>query len=211
MSCQYWSSSSGTRPSSRSQRTCRVVMSSISRARSSASASAAAGRLRDQRRAAAVAASSASAHFRISCASSIRAFEPAERLRQIERSRRGLAGRGFGEGNLVLVDVADRHDARQDRGVAFEHVEENVARQPAGAPRRQIERRRGERQRIAAGLEAEAKPAVINASISVGRNGADAGMVKTRGDGGHGARIVSSPAHAGDADLRSRADQRCGG
>ena len=41
VSCQYRSSSSGTRPSSRDQSTCRVVMSSISRARSCASAIAA--------------------------------------------------------------------------------------------------------------------------------------------------------------------------
>ena len=43
VSCQYRSNMSGTRPSSRSHDTPRVVMSSISRARSSASAQAAAG------------------------------------------------------------------------------------------------------------------------------------------------------------------------
>ena len=73
------------------------------------------------------------------------AFEAAELVLEIERARVG----GVGEHQLVLVDVADRHDARQDRGVGAGHVEEDVARQPAGAPRRQIERGGGERQRIA--------------------------------------------------------------
>ena len=73
------------------------------------------------------------------------ALEAAELVGEIERARIG----GVGEDELVLVDVADRHDARQDRGVGAGHVEESVARQPAGAPRRQVERGGGERQRIA--------------------------------------------------------------
>ncbi len=83
---------------------------------------------------------------------------PARRAPPADRApRRDLAGRGLGEGDLVLVDVADRHDARQDRGVALEHIEKHLARQPAGAPRRQIDRRGGQRQRIAARLEARAR------------------------------------------------------
>ena len=72
-------------------------------------------------------------------------LEAAELVGEIERARIGSVG----EHELVLVDVADRHDARQDRGVGADHVEESVARQPAGAPRRQVKRGGGERQRIA--------------------------------------------------------------
>ena len=86
------------------------------------------------------------------------ALQAAERFRQIEACSVEIAGGGFGEGNLVLVDIADRDDARQDRGVALKHLEKDFARQPAGAPGRQIERRRRERERIAARLEAEAQP-----------------------------------------------------
>ena len=160
--------------------TCRVVMSSISRARSSASASAAAGVLATSGAPLAPRMLGDAAHFRISCASSSRRSRPPSASGSVERRLGQLAGRGFGEGDLVLVDVADRHDARQDRGVAVERVEEHVARQPAGAPRRQIERGARERERIAASPEsrAPARPR-SSASISVGRNGAEAGMVKT--------------------------------
>ena len=59
---------------------------------------------------------------------------------KVERGFGQFAGGGFGEGDLVLVEIAERDDARQDGGVAFELVEEDLARQAAGAPRRQIER-----------------------------------------------------------------------
>jgi hypothetical protein len=86
------------------------------------------------------------------------ALESADRFRQIERGARGVADRGFGERQLILVDIADRHDARQDRGIAVENIEKDFLRQPAGAPRRQIDRCRRQRQRIGAGLEAQAQP-----------------------------------------------------
>ena len=73
------------------------------------------------------------------------ALEPAELVGEIERARVG----DVGEHQLVLVDVADRDDARQDRGVGAGGVEEEVARQPAGAPCRQVDRGGGERERIA--------------------------------------------------------------
>ena len=41
--------------------------------------------------------------------------------------------RRVGEGKLILVDVADRHDARQDRRVTLEHIEKDLLREPAGA------------------------------------------------------------------------------
>ncbi len=120
-----------------------------------------------------------SAHFEISSASVSRRSSAPKRRRQVERRVGQCAGRGFGEGDLVLVEVAERDDARQDGGVAPEHIEEDVARQPAGAPRRQIERGARERQRIAAGREAGTSLPSRSASISVGRNGAEAGMLKT--------------------------------
>jgi hypothetical protein len=76
-------------------------------------------------------------------------FEPAERRRQRQRVGGERAGRRLREGDLVLVDVADGDDARQDRRALLGGVEEEIARQPAGAPRRQIERGVRERERIA--------------------------------------------------------------
>ena len=159
--------------------TSRMVMSSISRARSSASAQAAVGVC-------------ATSGMPLGAANRRRArpfgneprqqqppFEAAERRRQIQRFRRKAAGGRFREGDLVLVDVADGDDARQDRRLGRKPIEKSVARQPAGAPRRQIERHGGERERIAQGGKAEL--AAGEASISVGRNGADGGILKTRG------------------------------
>ena len=72
-------------------------------------------------------------------------LKAAERRWQLER----LAGQRscccVGERDLVLVDIADRDDPRQDRRVLVGRLEEEVAREPAGAPRRQVER--GVRQR----------------------------------------------------------------
>ena len=133
-------------------------MSSISRARSSASAHAAAG----------VWATSgvplapwSSGDWPIGDKSREQKppFESAERLRQSERLGGDVAGRGFGECDFVLVDVADGDDARQDGGVAFSRIEKSVAHQPAGAARRQINRRRGQRERIVGNGEAE--PAAV--------------------------------------------------
>ena len=64
----------------------------------------------------------------------------------------------------------------------FQLVEEGLARQRAGAPRRQEQRRGRERERVGeAGKPVDQRP-LRNAWISVGRNFAEAGMVKTRGD-----------------------------
>ena len=67
-------------------------------------------------------------------------FERRDGGRQLERFIGKLAGGGFGKGNLVFVQIAERDDARQDGGVAFQLVEEGIAGETAGAPRRQIER-----------------------------------------------------------------------
>ncbi len=84
-------------------------------------------------------------------------FEPAERWRQRERIGRDRAGRRLGERDFILVDIADGDDARQDGGVVLQNAEEGVAGEPAGAPRRQIKRDSGERQRIVG--EPKAEPA----------------------------------------------------
>ena len=55
-------------------------------------------------------------------------LEPAERRRQGERVRGNGAGGRFGERDLVLVDIADGDDARQDRRVAVERIEKSVTR-----------------------------------------------------------------------------------
>jgi len=83
------------------------------------------------------------------------AFKVAQRPRQCHRIRGDAAGSALGEGDLVFIDVADSDDAGQDRPVAAKPVKKGLAHQPAGATRRQIERRRGERQRIVGKIEAE--------------------------------------------------------
>ena len=75
-------------------------------------------------------------------------FQVRERRRQFKSLGRDRASGGLGEDDFILVDVADRHDARQQRGVAAERVEEDIAGEPAGAPRRQVERRGRQGQRI---------------------------------------------------------------
>ena len=73
------------------------------------------------------------------------------------------------------------NDARQDRGAAARDTSRKlVAREPAGAPGRQVEGRGRERERIARRRKASTSVPSISAPMSVGRNGAEAGMVKTR-------------------------------
>ena len=99
----------------------RVAMSSISRARSSASASVEAGLPATS--GAAGRRGSSFAHAATSCASSQSAFEAVERGGKIER---GAADSPVaGEGEFVLVDIAERHDARQQHGVGLQHVEKH--------------------------------------------------------------------------------------
>src|SRR4029453_3618751 len=66
--------------------------------------------------------------------------EPAVRRWKLEGVAGPGASRPLREGDLVLVDVAEGDDAREDRRVRFGHVEEEVAREPACASRWQIER-----------------------------------------------------------------------
>jgi hypothetical protein len=87
-------------------------------------------------------------------------LEAAERGRQVERVRGGGAARHVGEYELVLVEVPDRHDARQQRRLDPEHVEERIAREPAGAARRQEDGGRGKNERIGA-EQVVGKPAVL--------------------------------------------------
>ena len=92
-------------------------MSSISRARSSASAQAAAGVWATSGAPLAPCTSGDAAHFVIELRQQQAPLEAAERFRQGQRVGRDVAGRGFGERDLVLVDIADGDDARQDRRV----------------------------------------------------------------------------------------------
>ena len=120
------------------------------------------------------------AHLTIISASSSRRSSDGSASGRVEcRPAPVLAVAASAKTNLVLVDIADGDDARQDGGIARDMVEELIARQAAGAPRRQIERGFGERQRIAARRKARHQPAASSASISTGRNGAEAGMLKT--------------------------------
>ena len=116
-----------------SQRPCRVVMSSIRRARSSASASAAAGCWRSAapRRRRASRGCVGPFQDQLGRAAAARSSPPSA-SRQVERGvRRGSPVAACGEHDLVLVDIADRHDARQDRGVAAPARRE-TCRAPAG-------------------------------------------------------------------------------
>ena len=61
---------------------------------------------------------------------------------------------------FVLVDIAERDDARQYRGIRAQYVEKDFARQPPGAPGRQIERRVRKLGRILARLESIDQPAL---------------------------------------------------
>ena len=57
---------------------------------------------------------------------------------QLQCIARRRAGGGLGEDDLILVDIAQGHDARQDRSVGVERVEKCLARHPARALGRQI-------------------------------------------------------------------------
>ena len=173
--CQYWSSWSGTSLSSASQSTPRVTMSSISRARSPASASvdagppttsgAETGRLgprRDQMR------------------QRQPAFEFAEPRRNVERRDAAELFGAFRERQFVLVDIAERHDARQDRRIGLHLVEKDFPRQPPGAPGRQIERRlRQVHGLLRASNPSTSRPST-SAAMTVRRSGTETGTLKTR-------------------------------
>ena len=75
--------------------------------------------------------------------------ELSDRGRQHQRVFRQLRGCGFSENDLVLVEIAERDNARQDRGLLIESCGESIARQLAGPPRRQIERGACKFERIA--------------------------------------------------------------
>ena len=95
-----------------------------------------------------------------------------ERLGAVRRVR---------EDQLVLVDVAERHDARQHGGAVFSSSR-NASR--ASAQARRVGRNSvavGERERIGGSGKPAISGRLRNARISVGRNGAEAGIVKTRG------------------------------
>ena len=118
------------------------------------------------------------------------AFEFAELGRDIQG--RDTAGLGiFRERQLILVDIAERDDTRQDRRIMAEHFQKYLPRQPPGPPGRQIERRLRQVQRVVAGLEPIDQPAIDQSG--------DDGAQQRHGDGN------AENAH-GHPDLRSRAN-----
>ena len=88
------------------------------------------------------------------------ALQFAEPWRNVERRHAAELFGAFRKRQFVLVDVAERHDARQDRRVRLQFIEKDFPRQPPGAPCRQIERRAREIERIPPRLESLDQPAV---------------------------------------------------
>jgi hypothetical protein len=88
------------------------------------------------------------------------AVELGEFWRDVERRRSAELVGVFGERQFVLVDIAERDDARQHRCVRLQLLKENFARHPHRAPRRQIERRLGQPRGIRGRRESLDEPAV---------------------------------------------------
>ena len=178
MSCQYSSRSSGTSPSSRSHGTCRVVMSSIRRARSSASASADAGRVHDQRGLAGSRGLSGATHCSTSCASSSR-----------RSSGRSASGSSSASAPFAASAKASSSSSMSPSGTMRGSTAASVSSTSRKASRASAQARRVGRNSVAfasaSGSAESGKPSISrpsrSARISVGRNGAEAGMVKTRG------------------------------
>ena len=82
-----------------------------------------------------------------------------QRGRRIERGEVG-AGGGLREFEFVLVDVAERHDTRQQHGVGAQNIEKDFPRHAPGAPGRQIERRLRQPLRMRTRVEAIDQPAI---------------------------------------------------
>ena len=117
-------------------------------------------------------------------ASSSRRSSPSSAGGRVERVGGDVAGRGLRERDLVLVDVADRRRCAAGSRRRLSSTSRNI-RAPAG--RRAASADRAWRRPARADRAAAAKPGTSVPSdqrlISVGRNGAEAGMVKTRGRG----------------------------
>ena len=124
----------------------RVVMSSIRRARSSASASAAAG-VHDQRLVARRR-REPFGPFQHELRKQHAPVQPAERRRQVERvgPAAPVAASAKASSSSSMSPIGTMRGSTA--ASLPERVEEDVAREPAGAPRRQIERRGAQRERI---------------------------------------------------------------
>ena len=88
------------------------------------------------------------------------AFEFAQSGRKVQRRDAAELFGAFGERQLVLVDIAEGYDTRQDRGIGLQLIEKDFPRQSPGAPGRQIERGAREVERVRARLESVDQPAV---------------------------------------------------
>ena len=143
--CQYSSSSRGTRSSSRSHGTCRVVMSSIRRASVSASASAEAGLLATSGWPLPVRMPGDAIHVRISSASSIRRVSPPS-SRGISSPASPLAASANASSSSSMSPSGTMRGSTA--AGELQRVKEGIARERAGAPGRQEQRGVRERQRI---------------------------------------------------------------
>ncbi len=90
-------------------------------------------------------------------------FELAEPRRNVERRCAGELLALVGESELVLVDVAERDDARQDHRIGGHLVEKDLAHDAHGAPCRQVQRGIRKPRRFLARLESVDQPAVEQA------------------------------------------------
>ena len=82
------------------------------------------------------------------------ALQRRDRSRQSQCGFSEIAGGGLCKRDLVLVEVADGDDARQDGAAVFHGVQKHVARQPARAPGRQKKGGTSQLKRVVAGRKA---------------------------------------------------------
>ena len=115
------------------------MTSSISRPRSSASASRSSRSVGDQR--CAFLGANTVGPFR----NKLRQHKPSLQRTDCRRDCQGVFGKftrcGFREDDLVLIEIPERDDAGEDRCVTIRRLEKYVARQPARAACRQVQRR----------------------------------------------------------------------
>ncbi len=90
-------------------------------------------------------------------------FQLAEPWRNVERRCAGELLALVGESEFVLVDVAERDDARQDHRIGRHLVEKDLAHDAHGAPCRQVQRGIRKPRRFLARLESVDQPAVEQA------------------------------------------------
>ncbi len=102
------------------------------------------------------------------------ALERRHNRRQVHAVTHGLGRRLAREQKLLRVEIAERHEARQEQRAAVRGAQESLLQGAAGAPRRQQNGAARERQRIA--VRAPQQPARERIDEGdAGRNGEDRG------------------------------------